>query len=96
VYHSRDRIIAASRPLQTYTESANLNIASIFIILTEINNEAHYVAKNNKKAKNKATPPAKKPLQKQAKTAPPIYIRYTLLLSTTKKKTELINVISVP
>jgi hypothetical protein len=31
----------------------NINIASIFITLTEINNEAHYVAKKNPKTKNK-------------------------------------------
>jgi hypothetical protein len=34
----------------------NINIASIFITLTEINNETHYVAKQNKKQ----TPPPKK------------------------------------
>ena len=38
----------------------NINIASILIPLTEINNETHYVAK---KIKNKKT-------KKQAKTAP--------------------------
>ena len=31
----------------------NINIASIFITLTEINNETHYVAKKIKKTKNK-------------------------------------------
>jgi hypothetical protein len=45
-------------------------ISKYTIVLTEINNKAHYVAKKNKKAKNKATPPPKKTLQKQAKTAP--------------------------
>ena len=39
----------------------NINIASILITLTEINNETHYVAKKNKKNK---TPP------KKLKTAP--------------------------
>jgi hypothetical protein len=37
----------------------NINIASIFITLTEINNETHYVAKKTKKSK-----------KNQAKTAP--------------------------
>jgi hypothetical protein len=42
----------------------NINIASIFITLTEINNEAHYVAKKNKGIKRK------KKEKKKAKTAP--------------------------
>ena len=47
----------------------NINIASIFITLTEINNETHYVAKKIKnKKQNKNPPPPKK--KKQAKTAP--------------------------
>jgi hypothetical protein len=81
LYHSRDRIVAASRLLQIYTESANpigavlscfflflyvlffINIASIFITLTEINNEKHNLPKKkqNKTYKNK---------KKQDKTAP--------------------------
>ena len=43
----------------------NINIASIFITLTKINNETHYVAK---KIKNKTQ--NKKKTNKQAKTAP--------------------------
>ena len=40
----------------------NLNIASIFITLTEINNETHYVAKKIKnKKQNKTNPPPNKP-----------------------------------
>jgi hypothetical protein len=42
----------------------NINIASIFITLTEINNETHYVAKKIKNKKQN-----KKPPKKQAKTA---------------------------
>ena len=49
----------------------NINIDSIFITLTEINNEAHYVAKKIKKQKTThPPPPPKKNLQKEAKTAP--------------------------
>ena len=52
----------------------NINIASISITLTEIKNEAHYVAKNIKKNKKQSNPPPpppkKKTTQKQAKTAP--------------------------
>ena len=38
----------------------NINIASIFITLTEINNETHYVAKKIKKQKTKQNPLSKK------------------------------------
>ena len=48
----------------------NINIASIFFTLTEINNETHYVAKKNKKQKTKNPPPQKKNKKKQTKTAP--------------------------
>ena len=42
----------------------NINIASIFITLTEINNETHYVAKKIKNKKQNKKPP------KKPKTAP--------------------------
>jgi hypothetical protein len=45
----------------------NINIASIFITLTEINNETHYVAKKIKKQKTKQK---NKKKTKKAKTAP--------------------------
>ena len=45
-----------------YEKKININIASIFITLTEINNETHYVAKK--------PPPPKKTKYKQAKSAP--------------------------
>ena len=51
----------------TKNKKININIASIFITLTEINNEAHYVAKKNKKAKNNAPPPTKKTSKKKPK-----------------------------
>ncbi len=41
-------------------------IASIFITLTEINNETHYVARKIKNKKKQS----KNPPKKQAKTAP--------------------------
>ena len=44
----------------------NINIASIFITLTEINNETHYVAKKNKKQKTKQI--KKKPQKTQNKS----------------------------
>ena len=48
------------------TKKLNINIASIFITLTEINNETHYVPKKNKtKQTNK-----NKDKKKQDKTAP--------------------------
>ena len=50
----------------------NINIASILITLTEINNETHYVAKKikNKPPPPPPPPPQKNPPPKQAKTAP--------------------------
>jgi hypothetical protein len=45
----------------------NINIASIFITLTEINNETHYVAKKIIKQKTKQK---NKKKTKKAKTAP--------------------------
>ena len=48
-----------------------INIASIFITLTEINNETHCVARKIKKTKKKTkqNPPPKKTKKNQAKTA---------------------------
>ena len=43
---------------KTKTKKLNIDIVSIFITLTEINNETHYVAKKIKK--QKTTPPQKK------------------------------------
>jgi hypothetical protein len=60
--HSRDRIV-----------ENNINIASIFITLTEINNETHYVPKKKQKQKQNKT--TKKQQKKQDKTAP---IRFAL------------------
>ena len=38
---------------KTKQNQNNINIASFFITLTEINNETHYVAKKQKQTKNK-------------------------------------------
>ena len=51
----------------------NINIASIFNTLTEINNEEHYVAKrikNKKQSKKKKKNKKKNKKKKQAKTVP--------------------------
>ena len=48
----------------------NINIASIFITLTEINNETHYVAKKIKNQEQKQTKKPQKNKKKQAKTGP--------------------------
>jgi hypothetical protein len=51
---------------KTKTKKLNIDIVSIFITLTEINNETHYVAKKIKNKKTNPPPPKKN----QAKSAP--------------------------
>ena len=73
---SKNQFKSTVRSQFLYVKKKYINIASINITLTEINKEAHYVAKNIKKhpkkqAKNKP-PPSK---INQVKTAP---IRFAL------------------